>query len=116
MIKAVLIILGTISLGLGILGIFIPGLPTTPFILLTACLYLRSSDRLYGRLLQHPVTGRYLMAWKSGISRKARLISLVIMWVMILLAVVWVIHDLKWKILLIVIGLAGSAFKMFYRS
>ena len=58
--KVLLIILGTIFLGLGILGIFIPGLPTTPFLLLTAALYLRSSQRLYQKLISNKILGKYI--------------------------------------------------------
>ncbi|MFO8055489.1 MAG: DUF454 family protein, partial [Bacteroidales bacterium] len=44
--NALFIFLGTVSLFLGVLGIILPGLPTTPFLLLTAALYVKSSDKL----------------------------------------------------------------------
>ena len=47
LIKVLLIVLGTLSLCVGIIGIVVPGLPTTPFVLLTAGLYIKSSDKLY---------------------------------------------------------------------
>ena len=49
--KVILIALGTLSLCIGIIGIIVPGLPTTPFILLTAGLYINSSDRSYQKLI-----------------------------------------------------------------
>lgn len=55
--KTVCIILGTVSLALGIIGIFLPLLPTTPFLLLTAALYFRGSPRLYQWLLNHKCLG-----------------------------------------------------------
>ncbi|MFQ7039197.1 MAG: DUF454 family protein [Barnesiella sp.] len=50
-------ILGTLSFILGFLGLFIPVLPTTPFWLLTAYLYMRSSQRLYDRVMKIPCSG-----------------------------------------------------------
>ncbi|WP_244877755.1 DUF454 family protein [Halobacillus kuroshimensis] len=42
-----LIIIGSVSLGLGVLGIVLPLMPTTPLLLLTTVCYIQSSDRLY---------------------------------------------------------------------
>ena len=55
-----LTILGMISLGLAILGIFLPVLPTTPLLLLAAALFLRSNRGLYDWLLNHPRLGPYI--------------------------------------------------------
>ena len=68
--KLFYIILGSTALALGMLGIFLPLLPTTPFLLLSAWFYCKGSDRLYGWLMSHP----YLATTaKKGPSRcKAR--------------------------------------------
>ncbi len=58
--RILLLVLGSISVGLGSLGIFLPLLPATPFLLLAAYCYLRSSRRLYTRLMQHRILGPYL--------------------------------------------------------
>ena len=58
--KILLTILGLISLGLGILGIFLPVLPTTPLLLLSAFLFLRSNRKLYEWLMNHPKLGPYI--------------------------------------------------------
>lgn len=81
--KYIYIILGTISMSLGVIGIVTPGLPTTPFLLLTAFLYSKSSPRLHQKLLEHKVTGAYLNRVNGGLSLKARIFSIVFMWVMI---------------------------------
>ena len=58
--KILLTIAGLVALGLGILGIFLPVLPTTPLLLLAAALFLRSNARLYGWLMNHPKLGVYI--------------------------------------------------------
>lgn len=58
--KTICIILGTVSLALGVLGIFLPLLPTTPFLLLTAALYFKGSPRLYQWLLNQKHLGPYI--------------------------------------------------------
>ncbi len=81
--KYLFIILGLISLGLGLLGIVTPGLPTTPFILLTGVLFAKSSPRLHQKLLDNKVTGPYIKRVNNGFSTKGLLISVGIMWCMI---------------------------------
>lgn len=83
MLKYIYIIGGSISLALGLIGIVTPGLPTTPFILLTAFLYGKSSPQLYKKLVEHELTGAYINRVSKGLSLKARLFSIALMWVMI---------------------------------
>lgn len=80
--KTVCIILGTVSLALGIIGIFLPLLPTTPFLLLTAALYFRGSPRLYQWLLNHKCLGPYIRSFRENkaIPLRAKIISLLLMW------------------------------------
>ena len=68
MLKVFLTIFGIISLGLGILGAFLPVLPTTPLLLLAAACFLRSNRRLYDWLMNHPKLGVYL---KNFLKHKA---------------------------------------------
>lgn len=56
--------LGAVSLALGLVGVALPVLPTTPFLLLTAALWARSSKRFYVWLLQHPWMGPPIVAWR----------------------------------------------------
>lgn len=66
--------LAAISLALGFLGLFLPVLPTTPFILLAAWAAARSSPRMLAWLEQHPLFGKMLRDWRQGgvVSRKAK--------------------------------------------
>lgn len=62
--------LGVLSLGLGFVGIFLPLLPTVPFLLLSAFLFSRSSPRLHTWLLSHPQFGPLIEDWnRSGVIR-----------------------------------------------
>ena len=93
--KTLYIVLGSISLALGILGIFLPLLPTTPFLLLTAALYFKGSPRLYNWLLNH----RNFRENKA-IPLRAKIISLVLMWGTMLYCIFFLIPFIWVKILL----------------
>lgn len=75
--KYLLIIVGGIALALGTLGIFLPVLPTTPFYLLTAWCWFRSSEKLYLRVMENPFFGETVRNYyeKRAISRRTKLIS-----------------------------------------
>lgn len=107
--KYLLIFLGTISLILGLCGLVIPGLPTTPFILLTGTLYAKSSPKLYKKLEQNKLTGKYLNRLKTGLSWKARLISILIMWCMVSFSafVVFKSNDTM-RLVMIMLGVIGT--------
>lgn len=111
MIRLLLLSGGTISLVLGLIGIFIPVLPTTPFVLLSAGLFLRSSPALYNKVLKGRITSRY-MTRETG--RKAGISALVIMWSMILLTVFYAADTAWLRILLIAVGITGTVFKLRY--
>ena len=57
--------LGLICLGLAMIGVFLPLLPTVPFLLLAAFLFARSSERLHNWLLSHPTLGPPIEDWQS---------------------------------------------------
>lgn len=58
-------VLGVVALGLGLVGVFMPVLPTVPFMLLAAFCFARGSDRLLNWLLSHPVFGPPIVAWRE---------------------------------------------------
>jgi len=64
--RAVLLVVGTASLALGVIGIFLPVLPTTPFLLVTAACYARASTRLYEWLLGQPSLGPVITEWRRS--------------------------------------------------
>lgn len=82
MIRYLLIVLGNLSLVLGIIGIFLPLLPTTPFLLLAATLYVRSSERLYQWLIHQKYLGTYIRNFREhrAIPLRAKIISVSLVW------------------------------------
>lgn len=107
--KYLFIILGLISLGLGLLGIVTPGLPTTPFILLTGVLFAKSSPRLHQKLLDHKITGSYIRRVNNGFSIKGLLISIGIMWTMIILTTLIVFkNNQTMQIVMLGLGFIGT--------
>jgi len=109
-VKTVYIILGSISLALGIIGIFLPLLPTTPFLLLTAALYFRGSPRLYDWLLNHKQLGPYIRNFRDhkAIPLRAKVISVSLVWFTILYCIFFVVDPIWLKILLFFIAAGVS--------
>ena len=64
--RAILVTVGTVSLAIGVLGIVVPVLPTTPFLLLAAACYARASDRLYAWLIGRPSLGPIITEWRTS--------------------------------------------------
>jgi uncharacterized membrane protein YbaN (DUF454 family) len=80
--KTLLNIVGIVALVLAVLGLFLPLLPTTPFLLLASACFARGSTRLHGWLLRHRVLGVYLRNVEAGngIPLKAKIVALALMW------------------------------------
>lgn len=89
---------GFIAFILGIAGIFLPGLPTTPFILLAAYCWARSSERLYARLLRDPRFGPLLADWQEyrAVPRRAKWLAAGMMLLSALAIVLFT--PMKWQI------------------
>jgi len=64
--RAVLLLVGTAALVLGVIGVFLPVLPTTPFLLVTAACYARASTRLYEWLVGQPALGPIITEWRRS--------------------------------------------------
>jgi uncharacterized membrane protein YbaN (DUF454 family) len=101
-----LITTGTFFLGLGIIGIFLPLLPTTPFLLLAAACYARSSKRFYNFLLNNKWLGNYIKNYRErkGIPLKIKILSISFLWIVIGYSAIFVVHIFLGKIVIILIA------------
>jgi uncharacterized protein len=101
--KGLLIVCGTICVGLGILGIFLPLMPTTVFLLLAAACYSRSSDRFHRRLVEHPWLGPYIQQ-SRGMTTRQKGVSITVLWASLIVSMIWT-ADLVWlRLVLIAVG------------
>ena len=118
MLRPLLAFLGLISLGLAILGIFLPVLPTTPLLLLSAALFLRSNRRLYDWLLNHPRLGPYIrnfMEHKS-IPLKIKVLSVSMVWVTLLYCAIAVAEHWAFRLFFVLLAAAITAHILSYRT
>lgn len=108
LVRALLVVAGTLSLALGVIGIFLPLLPTTPFLLLSAACYARSSQRFYDMLMSHRVLGPFIRDYREGrgVPMRTKTVAIAMLWLTLGSSILfWV--PLWWvKLLLAGIGIA----------
>ncbi len=111
MIKILFNIAGTVALILAVLGLFLPLLPATPFLLLASACYLRGSDRLHGWLMNNKIFGPYLAAMQSGggIPMRAKIMALVFLWASLAVSA-WFIQIAWLRIGLLIPGVAVTVY------
>ena len=104
--KWLLIFVGVLSVGLATAGIFLPLLPTTPFLLLAAACFFRSSDSLYQWLTTHKWFGLYIKNYREhkAITRHTKVVILLLLWGTLGYTAFGVISALAIRILLLLIG------------
>ena len=110
--RGLLVSLGVLCVMLGTVGIFVPGLPTTVFLLLASWAFARSSPRLHRKLQAHPRLGEFLrMAQERRMPRRACIVSIAAIWGGIALALApGRMHDVPMSGVLLAAGVAGTAF------
>lgn len=106
--RIIYIVLGSLFLILGAIGVFVPVLPTTPFWLLTCWFYLRSSESLYNRAMSNRYFGSYIRNYMvdKAIPLRSKIISVSVMWLSAILTSLFLIEYVWVKILLILVSIA----------
>ncbi len=111
--------LGSIFVGIGAIGIFVPGLPTTIFLILAAACYIRSSERLYNWLIKNKTFGKYIKDFREGkgMPQRAKITALSMMTIFVLLAVLpfspIAIPNNTMRIIVIAAGMIGFYYVSF---
>lgn len=105
--KKVLALLGLISLCAGVIGIFVPVLPTTPFLLLSSYLFMKSSDRLYNWLMNHPRFGPYIQDFliHKSIPLHSKIISISLLWLSLAFCALFITDKLILRLLFLAIAI-----------
>jgi uncharacterized membrane protein YbaN (DUF454 family) len=102
---------GTLSLGLGIIGAFLPIMPTTVFVLIAAACYARGSDRLHGYLLAHRIFGPVIHDWRQyrAIPERARWVAIAT--IVVTMSTSALVVDVAWvRVLLALIAVSLITF------
>lgn len=106
--RALLVIAGVVSVGLGLVGAFVPVLPTTPFLLLAAACFVRSSHRLHHWLLSNRLFGDYLRRYRDGegLPLASKLATLALLWATLAVSAFVAVPTRLWwvRLLLLAVG------------
>jgi uncharacterized membrane protein YbaN (DUF454 family) len=108
--RVLLMVAGTVSLAFAVIGLVFPLIPTTPFLLLTAACYCRSSERLYNWLMNNKWFGEYIRNYREGkgIPLKTKIFALTFLWVTIGISALVLVPIFIVQIILLVIAIAVS--------
>ena len=113
-IRLLWVLLGSLSVGMGIIGIFVPGWPTTIFLIIASYFYIRSSEKLHNWLINNKILGIYLKNYYSGkgMPLKAKIFSILMMWSFGLLSIfLWIPSNLMIvKITVFILLVIGTIF------
>ena len=116
--KYIYFIFGSFSLVLGIIGIFLPILPTTPFLLLSAALYVRSSQRAYLWLINHKYLGSYIRCFREdkAIPLHAKVVSVSLMWITALYCIIFKFSHIALDVLMLLVAVCVTAYILSFKT
>ena len=119
-IKYFWLMLGLLLSGIGLIGIVVPGLPTTPIMILAAACFFRSSERLYNWVIENKYYGHHVKNFREGrgMPKKAKFMAIVTMWVFVSISVFFGIpdHMLMIKVITILGAATGTGYVISLRT
>lgn len=115
-VKLLYITLGTLSLGIAILGIVVPGLPATPFLLITAALYMRGSKKMHDWLMANKYFGQHIQNFQQNrsIPLGIKIFATLFMWVMVFISCHFFLTHFVVEIAVIVSAMIGTGILVFF--
>jgi uncharacterized membrane protein YbaN (DUF454 family) len=110
-VRGLLLAAGTLCVALGVIGIFVPVLPTTPFLLLAAACYARASERFYLWLVRNPTFGPTIREWRRhrSIPYRTKVVAIALMTATIAVSIVLLARYPVAQAALAVIGVVVGA-------
>ena len=111
-------LLGILSVILAVVGIFVPLLPTVPFLLLAAYLFAKSSVTMYNWLLSNRWFGKIIRDYKEGkgVPVRIKVYSITLLWLMIGYSILYAVESQTMKIVLLIVGIAVTIHLMMLKS
>ncbi|MFH1721851.1 MAG: YbaN family protein [Candidatus Altiarchaeota archaeon] len=105
--RGLLIFVGVVSVGLGFLGMFLPILPTTPFLLLAAACFIRSSKKMHNWLMTNRIFGNYIKSYLEGkgIPLRVKILTITLLWITIPYSVIFIIDVFLVRFVLLIIAI-----------
>ena len=103
-------IMGIISLAVGVIGIFLPVLPTTPLVLLSAWCFYRGSERFHDWITNHPYFGPIIEEYgdEEGMTRESKVKAIGLTWTAVLLTSIFLLDSLFMRVMIIAVAVIGT--------
>lgn len=116
--KPLLFVAGIASLSAGVVGVFLPILPTTPFLLLAAACFLRSSRRLYTWITRQKILGPYIENWTRyrAITLPAKIASIAVLWAVLASTILFAFSSPFMRVLLVLVGIGVTVHLLFLKT
>ena len=98
---------GAVSVGIGVVGVFLPLVPTVPLFLLAGFCFWRGSPKLYNRLVNSGTLGRMIDDFRKGkgLTARSKLRAILLMWVSLTISALFLVSSLTLRIILVLVGL-----------
>ncbi len=114
--RILLIFLGLIFVALGLIGVFVPGLPTTIFMILAAYCFVRSSEKLYSWVINNQLFGQRVKHFieTKTIPLRGKIYSISSMWIMVTLSLIFLKVSLIIKFMIFLLAIIGTVVILSY--